>query len=727
MLNLFAVGLALGLGTGEIPKTIAREAQKAAKCIVRLNITFTRDERAIPSRDKPTHEKMVDIYYDQKMSLRWHGIRIDPEGTVVCADPCLPLWRIARVEGEYENGDKADFELHAIFLDYSALLFKPKEKPGAPLPRVRFSKPRFEFGDRFYRVQLVLVSRDWHLQIVPERADTLPLGPSSAYKAYFGLTTQLSTPFGGCLLLDRRGRITGFQVEYDLWDGPEGLTTYHPRALREGRRLTRTEWEETCRRLGARVQERARKVEIFLRNVKDDDEVHAWQASPQQGDRAISAYGIPVPGGRFLVPVDLEREVVRQITRIRVHDADGGAREVPFAGVLAKWGALLVGGAEEATPFAVRRDAAPIRGQLFLVHRLEERFGRMYQETDYNRFFNFRYGYRDEEIVYPIKDTQKSALLFDLDGELLGFHLVRKSQDRPGDRRSWEQVVSMRDIAEELLAPDKAYDPLARPKPTKEQKRPVWLGVEFQGLNRPLMEIMGLLRPTREGEVGLMVSRVYRGSPAEELGIEPGDVLLRVREKGKTRPTEFVHGGRRAWGGGFYLSRGLAGGSAGPIPYRIWRPRYNYLTNLLTKIGPGKNVTLTWLHGGKEKEADVVLEESPDDFDSADKYKDRLLGVTVKDLTYEVRDVLRLAPDAPGVVVSDVERGGKSAVRRVRPFELLTHFDGRPLRKVKDLEAAVGAAKAANRDRVECRLWTFGEARIATIDLAEEEGEAADE
>jgi len=45
---------------------------------------------------------------------------------------------------------------------------------------------------------------------------------------------------------------------------------------------------------------------------------------------------------------------------------------------------------------------------------------------------------------------------------------------------------------------------------------------------------------------------------------------------------------------------------------------------------------------------------APPDFDSARRWRNRKVGLTVKDLTYDIRTYLRLSDDQPGVIVSKV-------------------------------------------------------------------------
>ena len=62
-------------------------------------------------------------------------------------------------------------------------------------------------------------------------------------------------------------------------------------------------------------------------------------------------------------------------------------------------------------------------------------------------------------------------------------------------------------------------------------------------------------------------------------------------------------------------------------------------------------------------------------------------------LTYEVRGYYKLADDAPGVVVSKVQPGNPAAVAGLRPLEIVTHVDDKPVKDVKALSDAVRGKK----------------------------------
>jgi len=715
---LAATVLTAALAGSSLPPEVVRGARRAEAAFVRLSIAFGRDPEAIPGQERPGRAALADRLYENKMTLSWYGIVVSESGEILCADPCMPLERFRNVRAAYSDGRKLELRLKSIFVDYNALTFVPVDRKGRDFKRVSFSSPALSPGELFWRVEMVTVGADPYLQVVPERADLLPFGGGGDWRALFGLTTG-NSPFSGCLLLNRKGEPFGYLVDYDLWDGPGGLTTYNPRALQSGRRLSWEEYKACCKRLAEKVRRSLRRIRIFLRNVKEEDEegsrIFRFGDRREEERKVLTLYGLSVGGGRFLVLVDLPRRAIKQITRILVEQG-GEEREAPYIGCFAQWGALLVGGAEGVPAYPIDAGAAPVRGRLFLVHRVAERFGGLYQRTDYNRYFNTKKGPGDREIIQPLKEIKGPAYLFDTEGKLLGFHLAWKDPSKPGERRSLPQVVSTASFAPLLKNPGEHFDPLAKPEAKPERERPVWLGVEFQRVNRNLMELLGLLDRTKEGSIGLLVCHVYRSSPARRLGIRPGDILLSVRKVEEDRPIEFVARRADRWSSSWSWMYGRS--TSGD---RLWRSRRNYLTEILTKIGAGSEVELIYLHREngtyRKRTARLVLEKGPEDYDTTERRKIKSLGITVRNLTYEVREVLRLKEDFPGVVISAVERGGKADVRRLAPYEIITHVDNAPVKDVEEFERAVNEALKQKKKQIFLRIWTIGEGRVVSIDL----------
>lgn len=707
---------ALCLADG-VPDGVADKAHRACGNMVFLSFSFGKGDLAVSSEDKAFRHRLADRLYQDKRSFRWNGVVVDEKGSVLCADPRLPLERIARVTAEFPGQSNVPMTVHAVYIHYGALLLKPAKPLPAPVSCVSMTAPGFKLGDRFYRLQVMLVGHERYLQLTPEWVDLMPLAPTKT-PALFGLTTE-DHPFGGCLLLNDCGDAVGYQVDYDLWDGPDGLTTYHPQAIKQGDRLLWADFDRRASALRKLVRAGGRRLRFYFQPEQDDDDDDDSYLDDLpdtlEGKTTLTAFGLAVPGGRFFVPVDLTAGLVRRIVKVTLFEPGKDAeRAVPFVGKFKHWGGVLVGGADKVAPLPLDPEAAPTRGELFLVHRVSERFGRLFDVTDYNRYYNVERASEDRTFLVPLTGMQAPAFLFDHRNKLLGFYMTEHRSTRVEAQASEQRVVTLRDIAADLLSPRKALDPRAVPDPKKEAGRVVWLGVEVQPVNRDLMALMNGLGPTQDGKVGLLVNHVYGDSPAAEVGLQTGDVLLSITVAGSDRPIfmrpENLSEGRRYYRRSFGRMSGLGRSGSG-----FWRSRRNALTQLLTKIGPDKKVRLRWFRAGKTSEAEAVLAEGPMDFESAEPLHLAMLGISLKPLTYEIRTVLRLPDTAPGLLVTRIEPGGPADVVGLHRYELITHLNDRPLNDMKAIKIALADAKAGEAGTVMLRAWRFGKSRIVTI------------
>jgi S1-C subfamily serine protease len=254
----------------------------------------------------------------------------------------------------------------------------------------------------------------------------------------------------------------------------------------------------------------------------------------------------------------------------------------------------------------------------------------------------------------------------------------------------------------------KSADPRNVPLSEDEESRLAWLGMELQPLDQDLARENKVSNLTRDGQTGAMVSHVYPDSPASKTGIEPGWILLRILVEDHPKPLE--------------VRLGRDNMEEGPFPWddldevseqfyeRIptpWPAADNSFTRALTDLGFGTKFTAEFFHDGKTIAKDFAVAPSPATYESAPRYKSAALGLTVRDLTYEVRRYFQKTPDEPGTIVSKVEPGSKASVSGIKPYEIITHVNDKPVKNVKDFEAATQAqdelrlaVKRMNRGRV---------------------------
>ena len=90
--------------------------------------------------------------------------------------------------------------------------------------------------------------------------------------------------------------------------------------------------------------------------------------------------------------------------------------------------------------------------------------------------------------------------------------------------------------------------------------------------------------------------------------------------------------------------------------------------------------------------------------------KSDVLGLTVRDLTYDVRRYTQRREPEPGVVVSRLEPGGKASVAGIKPYEIVTHVNDQP---VPDVGAFQRLASAPGELRLSIKRMAKG--RIVTL------------
>ena len=110
----------------------------------------------------------------------------------------------------------------------------------------------------------------------------------------------------------------------------------------------------------------------------------------------------------------------------------------------------------------------------------------------------------------------------------------------------------------------------------------------------------------------------------------------------------------------------------------------------------------------EQKQFDVV--PSPSHFGSAPRYKSDALGMTVRDMTFEVRRYMQRSPQDPGVVISKIEPGGRASVAGLKPYEIITHVNDQPANNVSDFQRL---CKGSEELRLSVKRMTRG--RIVKI------------
>src|SRR2546428_2677967 len=137
-------------------------------------------------------------------------------------------------------------------------------------------------------------------------------------------------------------------------------------------------------------------------------------------------------------------------------------------------------------------------------------------------------------------------------------------------------LVFFSEIDAVLANPSPHFDARAVPMSKKEEKKLVWLGVEYQEVSKPLADALGIQErdQTNDGRRGLVVTEIYVGSPAEKAGLKVDDILLTVKPEGEASARDLVAEPDRF----DRMGRPSPYGPRGGMP--AWKPTKNYLTSI---------------------------------------------------------------------------------------------------------------------------------------------------
>ena len=426
--------------------------------------------------------------------------------------------------------------------------------------------------------------------------------------------------------------------------------------------------------------------------------------------------GVLVGGNRLLVIAGLNPKITARLERILVYPPKGDPVPARFTCSLTDYGALVatlekpLDGAPSLSAMAVLDTRNTLLPAAELMIRGEE-CTRYFQ---YTRVEEYSIGWRRQ--VYPIiPGSAYEQFVFDPQGALLAIPIAQREKVSLEERYSHTSprltpMAYLKPVLDNLQANSDANNV---PVTEEEESRLAWLGVELQPLGQELARANKVSELTQDGNTGGLVTYVYPNSPAAKEGIEAGFILLRLRVEGLPKPLEIEVGRDVA-------DREFPWEELDEVPERYfdriptpWPSAENTFTRALTDLGFNKKFTAEFFHDGKVITKDFAVAQSPPHYEAAPRYKAPALGVTVRDLTYEVRRYFNKTDKEPGVIISKVEPGGKASVAGIKPYEIITHVNDEPVMNVKDFEKYAAAAK----DEVRLAVKRMNQGRVVKIKM----------
>lgn len=216
-----------------------------------------------------------------------------------------------------------------------------------------------------------------------------------------------------------------------------------------------------------------------------------------------------------------------------------------------------------------------------------------------------------------------------------------------------------------------------------------WLGVKIQTVTPEIAESLGL-----DSARGALVAELVEDSPAKKAGVEPSDVILTFDGK----------------------------------PVNEMRQ----LPLIVAETDIDKRVKMTVWRGGKEKTLRVLIGEleeedvqvaSRTDSSSRDGKPDQKeieeLGVTVAELTSDIRSQYDLPDEITGLVIVAVDSNSDAAEKGLRRGDIIAEVQQTPVETAEDAEQAIADARSKDRSVVLLRIQSGEDFRLVPVRIGE--------
>ena len=215
-----------------------------------------------------------------------------------------------------------------------------------------------------------------------------------------------------------------------------------------------------------------------------------------------------------------------------------------------------------------------------------------------------------------------------------------------------------------------------------------WLGVRIQAVTDEIAESLGLDKAR-----GALVASVNENGPAQNSGIQPGDVIVSFDGK----PVVDMR----------HLPRLVASSSVNKtVPVGVWRKRQE--TVLQVKIGK--------------------LEESDQAADAREPPKNKIpkkeeggtvttLGLTLSNVTPDLKEKFSLSDDAKGVVVVAVGKDSPAAEKGLKAGDVIMEAAQEEVKSTGEVTGKIDDAKRAGRKSILLLVERQGDLRFVALRL----------
>lgn len=204
-----------------------------------------------------------------------------------------------------------------------------------------------------------------------------------------------------------------------------------------------------------------------------------------------------------------------------------------------------------------------------------------------------------------------------------------------------------------------------------------WIGVTIQDLDEVTAKALGI----KEAK-GALIGSVMPNEPADKAGLKSGDIVVKIENTPITSASD--------------------------------------LTKVIASYKPGSKIKVTAVRDGKEKQFTVTLGERnlTASNTAKDLQKGLSLGVSLRELTSQDKQTLRIPENISGLLIVDVKQGGQAAKAGIMPQDIILAANLKPVKTVKDLTSII-EKEGKQRGAIVFQIYRQGNSFIVSIPLEE--------
>ena len=207
-----------------------------------------------------------------------------------------------------------------------------------------------------------------------------------------------------------------------------------------------------------------------------------------------------------------------------------------------------------------------------------------------------------------------------------------------------------------------------------------WLGVKIQTVTPEMAEGLGLEKP-----MGALVAEVTPNSPAQEAGVQAGDVILSFN--------------------------GTSIETMRDLPRLVAAARIESLASLrLVRQGQMRNLSVRL---GRLEDAEKEITSAKPK--AKPSVRNGFLGLSLQELNDAARQRFNIPQDVEGVLISNVEPNSVGAQKRIGVGSVILQMAQKSVLRPRDVFRVYEEEKALGRENILILLWNAGNVRFLTL------------